>query len=231
MSLVQTPHQYPQNPQYHQFPQNPNYGAQHFPPININIPVFTPPVLTLPPIIIPKFPEIVLPKPPIINIPNFQTPNFQFPDVNIPVINPSTIPGYPHRPASVIPPIFFNPLGFLFDSHSRQCFTREYALQVGGEIEIEFDYKVMTNLFVSESAVIVSWDGKQVRKILPAESGKTLKFKVNTSKGYHQLTFCPEGCATERIHQCSIKNVAIYEKQCVGGWGNNIVKNGDFEKN
>ena len=89
----------------------------------------------------------------------------------------------------------------------------------------------MTNLFVSESAVIVSWDGKQVGKIMPADSGKTLKFKENTSKGYHQLTFCPKGCATERIYQGSIKNVVIYEKQCVGGWGKDIVKNGDFEQN
>ena len=89
MSLVQTPHQYPQYPQYPQiptpqiptpqFPKIPNYGTQHFPPVNINIPVWTPPVLALPPVIIPKLPEIVLPKPPTINIPNFQIPNFRFP--------------------------------------------------------------------------------------------------------------------------------------------------------
>jgi hypothetical protein len=89
----------------------------------------------------------------------------------------------------------------------------------------------LTNLYVSESAVIFSWDGKRIGKVLPADSGKRLKFKVNTSKGCHQLTFCPEGCETEKIHQGSIKNVVIYEKQCVGGWGKDIIKNGGFEQN
>ncbi len=66
---------------------------------------------------------------------------------------------------------------------------------------------------------------------MPAASGRTLRFTVKTTKGDHKLSFCPSGCKNERLHQISIKNVAIYEKQCAGGWGKDIVKNGGFEQN
>jgi len=84
---------------------------------------------------------------------------------------------------------------------------------------------------VRDSAIIVTWDGKQIQKILPCDSGKTISIKVNASKGCHQLGFCASGCPTESFHQASICNVALYEKQCIGGWGNNnLVVNGDFEQ-
>jgi hypothetical protein len=246
VSLVQSPH-YPQQPYYpqdpHYPPQIPNYGNQHFPPVNVHIPVLTPPVIKPPHVVIPQLPEIVLPKPPTINIPTIKPPHiptikpphiptiepphiptikpphFQFPTIEYPVITPPTI----H-------PIDFHPSELIFDSHSKPCRVRKYDLKNGGDIEIEFDYKVLTNLYAGgESAVVVLWDGKEIGKVSPANSGKTLKFPVSTSKGYHQLSFCPSGCATERPYQISIKNVVVYEKQCVGGWGKDIVKNGGFE--
>jgi hypothetical protein len=89
----------------------------------------------------------------------------------------------------------------------------------------------LTNFLVRDSAVIITWDGQQVYKVLPSESGKTIRFKVNTSKGSHQLGFCSLGCQTEGFHQTSICNVALYEKQCVGAWGKDLIVNGGFEQN
>lgn len=210
-------------------PNPPVYQIPQYPPITINVPVMNPPTLTPPPIVVPNLPQPVLPQQPYLNLPVISPPTFQFPTINYQHVNPPVIPS---PPVITLPPIVFNPIGFYMESHSQQCYNKEYTLEVGGEIEIAFDYKVLTNFMVRDSAVIVSWDGQQVYKVLPCDSGKTIRFKVNTSKGCHKLSFCTAGCPTENLHQDSICNVALYEKQCVGAWGTaNLVLNGDFEQN
>jgi hypothetical protein len=164
---------------------------------------------------------------PILNYGNPQFPGIEF---QLPVLT------QPDNYQPPVHPIPFQPSGFNFDSHSRPCWVREYALKVGGEITVEFEYKVVSNPFgcnlhVSKSAVVVSWDGKEIGKVFPESSGTKIKFSVSTSKGHHQLSFCPSGSSTEKSFQISIKNIAVSETQCVGGWGKNIVKNGDFEIN
>ena len=247
VSLVKKPSipTYPQYPQYPQilqistpqFPQIPNYGAQQFPQLNLNIPVLTPPVLTPPPVVIPTLPNLVLPTPPKINIPTIQPPTFQFPNVNFPVVNPPIYnppvvnPPVIGLPNPLPPVVIFDLIGFFVEYRSLHCYHKEYNLQVGKEIEIEFSYNILTNLYVRDSALIVIWDNQEIGRVLPCDNGKTLRFKVNTSKGYHFLKFCTAGCATEKPHQISINNVAIYEKKCVGGWGKDIIVNGGFEQN
>lgn len=84
---------------------------------------------------------------------------------------------------------------------------------------------------VRDSAVIVTWNGQQVYKVLPSQSGSKIRFRVHTTKGCHQLGFCPAGCLSESYHKTEIRNVAIYEKQCVAAWGTDLITNGGFEQN
>jgi hypothetical protein len=96
---------------------------------------------------------------------------------------------------------------------------------------LSFDYSLVSNFDVRESAVYITLNGKPIFKVLPCDSGKNVKVKANTVSGTQTVGFCPIGSPNESSHQLSVSNLVLNQKQCVSDWGNDLIVNGGFEQN
>ena len=82
--------------------------------------------------------------------------------------------------------------GLYLDSHSDRCFQKEFTLQ-SGKVNIVFDYKVISKTYIEKSSVIVTINGNPIHKVLPCDTGKTIKLEGTLNAGTYALGFCTLG--------------------------------------
>lgn len=123
-----------------------------------------------------------------------------------------------------------NIAGILIDSSSKKCYEKQYQLQ-GDYIDISFNFKLLTTLLIKDSSILVNLDGLLLYKIVANDNGKTIKVPIKSKigKGFHVLSFCPQGALTEPLFSGLISNLLITEKQCLPQWGVELITNGGFE--
>jgi len=214
----------------------PNIQAPNIPTVNfpsIQAPTFNiqSPTLNIPPIQAPTInvqtptiyaPTIQPPNIPTINFPNVQPPvvNIPSPTLNVPTIQPPVvnIPDIQTGIINIPGPVFnyptFNqpvssPPGIYIDSHSNQCYQKQFQFQ-GGDVEISFDFKVLSTLQLSQSALYVTIDNQQVYKVTPSDDGKTIKFIVpKVPAGQHVIGLVPYGCINEPVFTFFLSNFLV----------------------
>jgi hypothetical protein len=111
------------------------------------------------------------------------------------------------KPSSTV----LTPTSFTLQSHSVEFFKKDYNLR-GIEVEIVFDYRIVSAKVVKDSTLVVTFNGQQVRTVIPSDNGTTIRFKVGCSRKTHVVGFFVMSFPSEPVHQIKISNLKLYDK-------------------
>lgn len=149
---------------------------------------------------------------PTYNIPNVQLPTYSIPNIQLPIYNSIDVQTYNPLLTNNLP--FINqqtirPPGIYIESHSNQCYQKQFTFQTG-DVEISFDFKILSTFQLSQSALFVTFNNQQIYKVLPCDNGKTIKIIVpKVPAGQHVIGFVPQGCITEPKFTFFISNFFV----------------------
>ena len=121
---------------------------------------------------------------------------------------------------------------FNVDSTANQIIRRVYNLQ-GGYIEIEFDFRVISNLLPAGASLAVFIDNTPIYRVLASETGRRIVIPVPARllRGQHSIGFFPVQGAVSSLFSFLISNLVVREKQILTQLISGTVANGGFEVN